>query len=175
MHDTSRFTKKCYDLAVGALCIAYDLVRPGVKTESKPKETMDPAYEIGRTTMRVERKECTTTRRYKAESGSSFKNWLITGSFEGATVTMRSRHATYNSLHVDVWYDFNVQHAKIARSHASYWIVSACENSHDTKIRMLEDVGIVAELAHLILEYSFPTMARISVRYRGRQLHSIPR
>ncbi len=166
--DYSRFTKKCYDLAVDALRVTYNVLPVEyVKIESKIKETteMDPTG-ISWTTMRIDRKECSTTRRSKVDTGSPFKNWLIKGSFEGATVTMRTSHAIYDSLHADVWYDFKIQPAKTAGPAAPYWIVEVRENGRNAKISLLEDVGIVAELAHLILEYSFPTAARIAIRPR---------
>lgn len=167
--DYSRFTKKCYDLAVDALRVTYNSVMPDAKNEFKIKETteMDPTG-ISWTTMRIDRKECSTTRRSKAESGSPFKNWLIKGSFEGMAVMMRTSHAIYDSLHADVWYDFKIQPAKTAGPAAPYWIVEVRENERNAKISLLEDVGIVAELVHLILEYSFPTAARIAIRTNGR-------
>ena len=174
--ECSRFPKKCYDSAVDVLRVPYGSVVSDITFVSKTRETgrsntssgLFPAemdtVGISWVTMRVEYKECSMTRRSKAESGSPFKNWLINGFFDGVTVTMRASHAIYDTTRADVWYDFKIQPAKIAGLHAPYWIVGVCENNRNTKIGMLEDVGIVAELAHLILEYSFPTAARISMR-----------
>jgi hypothetical protein len=140
------------------------------KIESEIKDTTEMDTWL---TMRVERKQCSTTRRIKAESGSPYKNWLISTSLHGATVMMRATHAIYDSIHADVWYDFKIQPAK-TKEVAPYWIVEVRENSRAAKLCMLEDAGIVTELAHLILEYSFPTSARIAIQTKGRAKSRTP-
>lgn len=158
-----------YDLVINALRVIYNSAWADAKIESKIKETIEMNTDrVSWTTMRIDHKECSTTRRSNVESGSPFKNWLIKGSLHDVNVTMRTSHAIYNSLHADVWYDFKIQDAKSATRLAPYWITTVCENGRNAKISLLEDVGIPAELAHLILEYSFPTVARIAIRTKGR-------
>lgn len=181
--DGLRLTKKCYDLFQDAVLAVYNVPRKDfgsmvrsasifdAKIESEIKDTTEMDTW---TTMRVERKQCSTTRRLKAESGSPYKNWLISTSLHDATVMMRATHAIYDIIHADIWYDFKIQPAK-TKEVAPYWIVEVRENSRAAKLSMLEDAGIVTELAHLILEYSFPTSARIAIQTKGRAKSRVTR
>ncbi len=138
-----------------------------ISREAKHSSSSDVTW----STMRIDRKEKSTTRRAKRESGSPFKNWIIRGSYETseAEVVMRATHPIWDSLNVDVWYDFELVPAKIKL--APYWVQSFKENSRAEKLAMFEDMGLCAELGCLILEYSFPMRGRVSARPRRIKLH----
>jgi hypothetical protein len=140
-----------------------------VETEHDSKKNDTPAVDaregapkIVWTTIRVDRKEKTITRRKKAESGSPFKNWLIFGKYNKADITMHASHETWSSLHTDIWYDFELLEPKVKV--APYWIGAVRENGRADKLRILESVNLCLELGHIILEYSFPMRAAEPIR-----------
>jgi hypothetical protein len=124
----------------------------------------DKKRDIKWSTMRVDRKERTVTRRNKKESGSSFKNWIVHCAYENTQekVVLRTSRMVYDALKVDTWYDLEVKSATV--NVTSYWLGEFRENKYVEKIDLLESVGICAETAAIILEYSFPTQARSCAR-----------